>query len=152
MRTPTTKVRDLASHEVVTVTSSTTLRDCAQAMRARHVGSVILLDPGNPCPLGLVTDRDIVIEAVAVGLDVATMTAGDIAIRPLATVQEDEDVIEAMARMRECGVRRLAVTGANGQLCGVLALDDLIGSLADQADSIVRVIAAENTKEDATRR
>ena len=152
MRTPSTLVRDIASREVVTVASNATLRECAQAMRARHVGSVILVDPDDPRPLGVVTDRDIVIEAVAVGLDVSTITVGDIATRPVVTVREDEDVIEAMARMRECGVRRLPVTGANGQLSGVIALDDVIAELAEQFDGIVRVIAAEKTKEATMRR
>ncbi len=152
MRTPTSLVRDLANREVVTVPSTATLRECAQAMRARHVGSLILVDPGSARPLGLVTDRDIILEAVAVGLDVDTLTAGDIATRPLATVREDDDLVEAMARMRECGVRRLPVTGVDGHLCGVLALDDIVPAIAEQAASVVGVIAAEKAKENATRR
>ena len=79
MRTPTTAIRDLAIHKVVTVASDTSLRDCAQAMREKHVGSLVLVDPGSRRPLGIVTDRDIVVEAVAVGLDPTTITAGDIA-------------------------------------------------------------------------
>ena len=152
MRTASTLVRDIASHEVVTVASGATLRECAKAMRERHVGSVVLVDPDSPRPVGVVTDRDIVIEAVAVGLDVATITVGDIATRPLVSVREDEDLVEAMARMRECGVRRLPVTGPNGHLSGMLALDDVISALAEQADAIVRVMAAERAKETATRR
>jgi signal-transduction protein with cAMP-binding, CBS, and nucleotidyltransferase domain len=151
MRISSTLVRDLASHEVVTMASGATLLECAQAMRARHVGSVILVDPDNLRPLGVVTDRDIVIEAVAVGLDVSTLTVGDIAVRPVVAVAEHEDVVEAMARMRECGVRRLPVTGANGHVSGILALDDVIAALAEQADAIVRVIAAERAKETVTR-
>lgn len=152
MRTPTTIVRDLAIHKVVTVASNTTLRDCAQAMREEHVGSVVLVDPGNPRPVGIITDRDIVVEAVAVGLDVTTLTAGDIAAKPVVTVRDDEDVLDALARMRENGVRRLPVTASNGHLAGVLSLDDLLGALSEQFDSIVRVMIAERTKEGATRR
>jgi len=152
MRTPTTAVRDLAIHKVVTVTSTTTLRDCAQTMREEHVGSVVIVDPGSPRPLGIITDRDIVIEAVAVGLDVTTLTAGDIAAKPVITVRDDEDVLDALARMRENGVRRLPVTGSHGHLAGVLSIDDLLAALSDQFDSIVRVMVAERTKEGATRR
>ncbi len=152
MRTPTSLVRDLASREVVTVPSTATLRQCAQAMRAGHVGSLILVDAGSARPLGLVTDRDIILEAVAVGLDVDTMTAGDIATRPLATVRDEDELVEAMARMRECGVRRLPVVGVDGHLCGIVALDDIVAAVAEHATSIVSVIAAEKAKESATRR
>ncbi len=151
MRRPSTLARDVAMPEVVTVPSRATLRECAELMRARHVGSLVLVDADGRRPIGVVTDRDIVIEAVAMGLDVATLTAGDIAARPVASIREDEDVIEAIARMRECGVRRLPVTGASGQLVGLLALDDLIEVVAEQADAIARVIAAERVKEDVTR-
>ena len=152
MRTPTTAIRDLAIHKVATVPSDTSLRDCAQAMREKHVGSLVLVDPGSRRPLGIVTDRDIVVEAVAVGLDPMTITAGDIAAKPVVTVRDDEDVLEALARMRENGVRRLPVTGADGQLAGVLSLDDLLAAMSEQFDSIMRVMIAERTKEGATRR
>jgi len=152
MRTPTTAIRDLAIHKVVTVSSDTSLRDCAQAMREKHVGSLVLVDPGSRRPLGIVTDRDIVVEAVAVGLDPKTITAGDIAAKPVVTVRDDEDVLEALARMRENGVRRLPVTGPDGQLAGVLSLDDLLAAMSEQFDSIMRVMIAERTKEGATRR
>ena len=152
MRTPTTAIRDLAIHKVVTVPFDTSLRDCAQAMREKHVGSLVLVDPGSRRPLGIVTDRDIVVEAVAVGLDPTTITAGDIAAKPVVTVRDDEDVLEALARMRENGVRRLPVTGPDGQLAGVLSLDDLLAAMSEQFDSIMRVMIAERTKEGATRR
>jgi len=152
MRVPTTAIRDLAIHKVVTVKSNTTLRDCAAVMRAEHVGTVVLVDPASPQPVGVITDRDIVVEAVPVGLDVTTLTAGDIATKPVVTVREDEDILDALARMRENGVRRLPVTGPNGRLAGVLSLDDLLAALSEQFDSVSRVIAAERTKEGATRR
>jgi len=152
MRTPTTIVRDLAIPKVVTVTSNTTLRDCAHAMREEHVGSVVIVDPGSPRPIGIVTDRDIVVEAVAVGLDVTTLTAGDIAAKPVVTVRDDEDILDALSRMRENGIRRLPVTGSHGQLAGVLSLDDLMAAVSEQLDSMVRVMVAERTKENTTRR
>jgi len=88
---------------------------------------------------------------VAVGLDASTLTAADIAVAPLATIREDDDLLEALARMRENGVRRLPVTGARGQLVGVVSFDDLLQAVAEQLDSMGRVIAAERTREGATR-
>jgi CBS domain-containing protein len=154
MRARTVTVRDLAAHEVVTVTPSTTLVECAQIMRAQHVGSVIVIDDlgQRDNPRGIVTDRDIVIEAVAVGLDPTTLTAGDVMAAPLATVRDSDDILDALARMREHGVRRLPVLDDAGHLSGIVVVDNLLEALAEQLDAVVRVLKAEQTRETATRR
>lgn len=154
MRAKTLQVRDLATRDVVTVTPQTTLAECAQIMRNQHVGSVVVLDDKGrrDKPQGIVTDRDIVIEAVAVALDARTLTAGDVMSEPLATVREDDDILDALAKMRESGVRRLPVLDAAGNVTGVVAVDNLLEALAEQVDSVVRVLKAEQTKETATRR
>lgn len=154
MRPRTVTVRDLAAHEVVTVTPSTTLAECAQIMRAQHVGSVVVIDDvgQRDNPRGIVTDRDIVIEAVALGLDPATLTAGDVMATPLATVRDGDDILDALARMRENGVRRLPVLDDTGHLSGIVAVDNLLEALAEQLDAIVGVIKAEQTRESVTRR
>jgi len=154
MRARTVTVRDLSAHEVVTVTPSTTVAECAQIMRAQHVGSVVVInDKGErDDPRGIVTDRDIVIETVAVGLDPNTLTAGDVMTSPLATVRESDDILDALARMREHGVRRLPVLDDDGHLAGIIAVDNLLEALAEQLDAVVRVIKAEQTREAATRK
>jgi CBS-domain-containing membrane protein len=154
MRARTVTVRDLAAHEVVTVTPSTTLVECAQIMRAQHVGSVVVIDDlgQRDNPRGIVTDRDIVIEAVAVGLDPAALTAGDVMAAPLATVRDSDDILDALARMREHGVRRLPVLDDAGHLSGIVAVDNLLEALAEQLDAVVRVLKAEQTRETATRK
>jgi CBS domain-containing protein len=144
------QVKELAVRAVVKVDKDTTVADCAKIMRNEHVGSVIVADGGKP--EGIVTDRDIVIEVVATGLDPATLTAGDIMSTPVATVRESDDIFDALARMRERGVRRLAVVDDAGRLTGVLAVDNLLEVLAEQVDSVVRVLKAEQTKETLTRR
>lgn len=150
MRVQTALVRDLAVRAVVKVDRETTVADCAKIMRNEHVGSVIVATGSEP--EGIVTDRDIVIEVVAMGLDPATLTAGDIMSTPLATVRESDDLFDALARMREHGVRRLAVVDEAGRLTGVLAVDNLLEVLAEQVDGVVRVLKSEQTKETQTRR
>jgi CBS domain-containing protein len=154
MRARTVTVRDLAAHEVVTVTPTTTLAECAQIMRAQHVGSVVVIDDlgQRDNPRGIVTDRDIVIEAVAVGLDPTTLTAADVMTTPLATVRDGDDILDALARMREHGVRRLPVLDDAGHLSGIVAVDNLLEAMAEQLDAVVRVLKAEQTRETATRR
>lgn len=154
MRARTVTVRDLAAHEVVTVTPTTTLVECAQIMRAQHVGSVVVIDDQGQRddPRGIVTDRDIVMEAVAVGLDPSTLTAGDVMTTPLAVVRDSDDILDALARMRERGIRRLAVLDEAGHLSGIVTVDNLLEALAEQFDAIVRVLKAEQTRETATRK
>jgi CBS domain-containing protein len=154
MRPRTVNVRDLSALEVVTVTPSTTLAECAQIMRAQHVGSVVVIDDQgtHDNPRGIVTDRDIVVEAVALGLDPATLTAGDVMATPLATVRDGDDILDALARMRENGVRRLPVLDQDGHLAGILAVDNLLEAVAEQLDALVGVVKAEQTRETTTRR
>ncbi len=154
MRAKSVRIGDLAVRDVVTVTPQTTLTECARIMRSQHVGSVVVLDDKGrrDKPSGIVTDRDIVIEAVAVALDPATLTAGDVMSQPLATVREDDDILDALAKMREAGVRRLPVLDAAGNLTGLVAIDNVLEALAEQVDSVVRVLKAEQTKETVTRR
>lgn len=154
MRAKTMAVRDLSTQQVVTVQRETTVAECAQIMRAQHVGTVIVVeDKGRRHkPIGIVTDRDIVVEAVSVGLDPKALTAGDVMSSPLATVRETDDILDALAAMRERGVRRLPVVNEDGALAGIVAVDNLLEALAEQLDSIVRVIKAEQTKETTLRR
>lgn len=153
MRAKTITVRDLATHQVVTIQPTATLAECAQIMRNQHVGSLIVVrdDDQRDTPVGIVTDRDIVVETVAVGLDPNTLTAADVMTAPLATVREMDDVLDALAAMRGNGVRRLPVVNADGALRGIIALDNLVEALAEQLDAIVGVIKAGQTKETALR-
>jgi CBS domain-containing protein len=142
-------VRDLAQRNVVTAAPDCTLVDCARLMRTEHVGSLVIAEAGRP--RGILTDRDIVIEAVALQLDPRTLTAGDVMSAPLVTVRDDDDLFDALARMREAGVRRLPVVDGDGALHGLLAVDNVLELLAEQVDSVVRVVKAERTRETATR-
>jgi CBS domain-containing protein len=154
MRARTVCVRDLSAHEVVTVTPTTTLAECAKIMREQHVGSVVVIDDegSRDTPRGIVTDRDVVVEAVAVGLDPSTLTAGDVMTTPLATVRDSDDILDALARMREHGVRRLPVLDDAGNLSGIVTVDNLLEALAEQLDAVVSVIKTEQTRETATRK
>jgi CBS domain-containing protein len=152
-RTASTNVRDIASRQVVTVARDTTLAQCAQRMREEHVGSVVVVSGERPDtrPIGIVTDRDIVVEAVAASLDPNTITAGDVMAASLGTVDEGDDVLDVLARMRENGVRRIPVTDNTGRLAGIVALDDLLWVLVQQFISVADVISSERAKESSTR-
>lgn len=120
----------------------------AKRMRERHVGSVIVVprDSGG-APVGVLTDRDIVVEVLAAGLDYRTVTVGEVMTREPATVREDDDVVDALRIMRTYGVRRLPVLSRSGALAGIVAIDDLLEFFSGQVDDVVRAIGREQSHE-----
>lgn len=144
----------LCNREVVCASRETTVHDAAQLMRQRHVGTLVVVDEfsGRRVPVGIVTDRDIVVEVNAVGLDPKTITLGDIMDEALVTVSEGAGLHEAMGAMRAKGVRRLPVVGKEGELVGILAVDDLLELLGDELSDVARIIAREQAHEARARR
>lgn len=152
-RIPSTIVKDIARADVVTVAPSATLVQCAQRMREEHVGSVIVVagEAAGGRAVGIVTDRDIVVESVAAGLNPDTLTAGEVMAAGLAAVSPDDDLLDVLARMREHGVRRVVVTDAAGRAAGIVTMDDLLPAIAQQLLAVTDVVAAEHTKESGLR-
>src|SRR5689334_10896843 len=121
------QIADLCRDPVIVARRETTVREAAQLMRRYHVGSLIIVDiqEGSQVPAGVVTDRDIV-GAVASGLDPATSTAADIMTEKVALAREDDDILDTIERMRLEDVRRMPVVNAQGQLAGIISLDELL--------------------------
>jgi CBS domain-containing protein len=153
VRTKSMDVESFCIRDVITVDADTSIAQCAQSMHDDHVGSLVVTEIKNDrrVPVGIVTDRDIVIEVIACALDPQTITAGDIMAQPLVTARTSEDLMTALARMREHGVRRLPVVDDTGALAGILSADNLWEVLAEEMDGLVRVIKAEQLKEARTR-
>lgn len=146
-------IGEICNREVVVVTRETPVVEAAQLMRQHHVGDVVVVmeEGGLRTPLGILTDRDIVVEAVAAGLDPATLKVGEIMTPDLATVQENTGVFEAIRYMRDKGVRRMPVVDANADLIGILALDDLLDLLAEELGALARLVAREQNRESKLR-
>lgn len=142
-------IGEICNREVVVVTRAATAAEAARLMRQHHVGDVVVVmeEGGLRTPVGILTDRDIVVDAIAVGLDPANLKVGEIMTPDLATVREEVGVFEAIRYMRDRGVRRLPVVDAGGDLIGILALDDLLELLAEELGALTRLIARERNKE-----
>ena len=145
------KTADLCRKPVVTANAGTSLIEVARLMRTHHVGSVVVVNGAQRKPVGIVTDRDIVVEVVAMGLDATTMTAGDIMTQSPAVSNSGDDALWALKIMRDRGVRRLPVVDGNGELAGMLAFDDLMQHVGTTLGDIAQVIGTERTVE-STRR
>ncbi|ODU06119.1 MAG: histidine kinase [Thiobacillus sp. SCN 63-1177] len=146
-------IGEICNREVVFVPQQTPVDEAARLMRQHHVGDVVVVvdEEGRRKPIGIVTDRDVVVEVVAAGLDPAVLNVEEIMAPDLATVPEKTGVFEAIRYMRDKGVRRMPVVGEDGALIGILALDDLLELLAEELGAIARLITHEQDKEIRTR-
>jgi CBS domain-containing protein len=141
------KTSELCRRDVVTASAGTTLTELSRMMRTNHVGSVVVTGTGERKPLGIVTDRDIVVEVLAMGLDPGTVTAGDIMTTAPAISRQGDDALWALKIMRDRGVRRLPVVDDKGDLAGILAFDDLMQHVGTTLGDIAQVIGAERVVE-----
>jgi CBS domain-containing protein len=116
-------VRDAMTPSVRTASPSQSLAEAAQLMKSDDVGSIAIVEEGRL--VGIVTDRDIAIRAVAEGVDPSAVTIAEVASRDLVTVEPDRDLDEALALMARHQVRRLPVVEEDGRLVGILAQADV---------------------------
>jgi CBS domain-containing protein len=146
------KVGMLCKRAVVTVREFDELTEAARLMRDKHVGYLIVVEP-NPGddtlkPVGVLTDRDVVVAVVAKDISSSTLRVGDVMTRRPVVAGEGATLASALKDMRRIGVRRLPVVGLTGQLVGVLSLDDefdvIAGELLDVAGSIRNEQLVEN--------
>ena len=144
----------ICSREVITVHRDATLLHAAMLMRQYHVGDVVVIEDrkGKSVPVGIVTDRDIVVELVATELDCKVITAGDIMRSHLVTMKEDAGILEAIQLMSTKGIRRLPVVDSDGGLLGIVTLDDLLLLLAKEFGALSKLVKHEQNNEAASRR
>jgi predicted transcriptional regulator len=147
-------IGEICSREVVFIARSESCAQAARLMRENHVGSlVVVAKTGAPAmPIGMITDRDLAVGVMALGLD-PEKTLVEAVMRPrIALVRENEGLGRAVALMRAEGVRRLPVVDADGNLVGILAADDLIELFADELSGLAAMIGKSARMERAERR
>jgi CBS-domain-containing membrane protein len=147
-------IGEICSREVVFVQHDESVKAAAQLMRQHHVGSVVVVDDrnGKRVPAGIITDRDIVVAVVALGLNPDAVRAGDVMSQELVSVREDAGVAETTELMRMKGVRRLPVTDAGGSLVGIVASDDIVSLLAEEMSALATMVSREPKREAETRK
>jgi len=150
-----TSIGGICIRDVVFTTRDMTVAGAAKLMRENHVGSVVVVERmngGKRFPVGIITDRDVVVEVVAPGLDAETITVGDIMGGELVTVRENEGLLETMEIMRYKGVRRIPVVDTAGELIGIASIDDLLEVLAEEMTELAKIVARERAHEAQVRR
>jgi predicted transcriptional regulator len=135
-------VETICKPAIVSVDRATPVHSAAQVMSEQHVGALVVTEatPAGTSVTGVVTDRDLVIEVLARKLNPARVTVGELASAQVVAVPKDASVADAVAVMREEGIRRLLVIDRQHRLVGIVTLDDVIealaGEITDLADAL----------------
>lgn len=135
------RIGDICKRNVVVARRSTPLDEIAQLMRKNHVGCVVIIEQGTGrLPIGIVTDRDLVVEVMAPGLAAGTLSAGDVMTTSPVTAREGDDALWALKTMRDRGVRRLPVVDDSGSMTGIITMDDLLEHVGTALGDIVQAL------------
>lgn len=136
---------EICTRVVVFTDRGMMLAEAARLMRNHHVGSLVVVDersPGERLVAGMLTDRDIATAAVGAERDPHACRVGDVMSADVVTVREQDSVLDVLAVMRRKKVRRVPVTGAQGELIGLVSVDDILAIVAEQMRALADAVGA----------
>jgi len=124
------KIHEVMTRDVEVINPNDTLRDAAEKMRSLNVGPLPVCDGQRI--LGMITDRDIVVRAIALGRDPNTTQVADAMSSGIEYCFDDDDVDGVLERMRDKQIRRVIVVDRNKKLVGIVAIGDLSGEVSER--------------------
>ncbi|HTI56967.1 MAG TPA: CBS domain-containing protein [Verrucomicrobiae bacterium] len=130
----------ICTKPVVTASAQMTVDQAARAMRSKNVGALVVVNAGRP--VGMLTDRDIVVEVVARGMDPEEVRVGDVMVKKPVTIRQDLGIFDAARTFAKTGVRRLPVVTASGVLVGVITMDDVVMLLGNEMGHMAGALSA----------
>ena len=142
------KCSDIMTKDLVTCTPENTIVEVARLMKTEDIGPILIVDNEQSKTLvGIVTDRDIVVKAIADGQDVNTTRVGDVMSKKLVTCRADDDVDIAMKAMAQFQLRRIPVVEENMRLVGIISQADLATRVdsPEKTGEVVKEISEETT-------
>lgn len=142
-------VGEICNRQVVVARRTDTVPAAAREMRDYNVGDVVVVDEieEQRVPIGILTDRDIVVVGVAEHAGrMDTLTVGDIMSTTLVTAREDENLFDVLKRMRAHGIRRLPVVNADGGLEGIFTHDDAVDLLSEELADLSALVSREQKR------
>jgi CBS domain-containing protein len=143
-----THLKDIASAMVAVVEPDTSAFVAAQLMRKHHVGALVVVDAADESrPVGILTDRDLVLSLMAEGLDPELFTAGDImSVEPILA-GPDMDAMDAVELMRSNQLRRLVIVDEAGRLVGIVTMEDVLALLTRELTSLTAAVVGSRDRE-----
>lgn len=150
------KAASICRQKCVTISVSDDLAAAAKLMRDEHIGFLVVVEPGTSkergsAPVGVITDRDIVVAVVARDADPGALRVGDVMTPDPVVVRSDASLENVARMMRDSGIRRAPVVDVNGRACGVVSIDDILDVLARQLTDLAALIRNERRIEQVTR-
>jgi CBS domain-containing protein len=132
-------VGEVCNRQVTVVSEDESIDVAVQLMRSHHVGDVVVVrqEPGERVPVGILTDRDIVIELLASGVAAAEVGIKDVMSSELIVAREQDSIFDTLKHMRTHGVRRIPVVNSDGELKGIFTLDDAVDLVCELLGDIV---------------
>lgn len=134
-------VGHLGPDDVVTADRDTRLEEVARKLKSENVGAVVIAE--NEEPVGIVTDRDIAL-TLAESDDVGSLTAADVMTEDPVTIREDEEGIEIARTIDENDVRRIPFVDDDGNLTGIVTVDDVVATIGEQLDHVSNTIEVQS--------
>lgn len=146
------KIREICNRDVAVIGRKESLYEAARRMRDSHVGSLVVIDEKEerPIPVGILTDRDILIQVLSQGVSPRGISVEDIMVTDLLAVRDEDDVFETIQQMRKKGVRRVPVVDSTGTLVGILTLDDLLEFLSKELKNLSGISSLGREREAVT--
>lgn len=146
-------ISEICNREVVITYKDSSIVEVAKLMRHHHVGDVVVVDSvgDQSVPVGIITDRDIVVEIIAGDVPLGSVTASDVMSYDLITAREQDGIWDTLQRMRSHGIRRMPVVNEEGGLEGILTVDDLLELFSDELMSLAKVTIREQAREKETK-
>lgn len=144
---------EYCTRSVVVTDVKTSVNEAAKTMRQYHVGDLVVTTKrdGQPVPIGIVTDRDLVMEVLAQDIAPESITVGDIMSPDPLMVDTDTTLLDTLERMQNRGVRRAVVVDNNSTLQGILSADDAIEIIAEASAHLAALFHHEIDREQQTR-
>jgi CBS domain-containing protein len=143
------KVIDCGAKVAISIFSGADVAQAARLMRDQHVGFLVVYREGDDLrrPVGVLTDRDIVLEVTACGVDPGSVTVEDVMTREPLVARDSDELSDVLQAMQKAGIRRVPVVDVRGALVGIIAMDDVIGVVAELICDMAGSIRSEQRRE-----
>src|SRR3990172_6107583 len=141
-------IEEICSRIVVVALPATSVHEGARLLREHHVGALVVIDSRqNSRPLGIVTDRDMVVEVLAMGIDPSKLAVGDLMTGDIVTVNASEGVPESIELMQSKGLGRVVVVDDAGALVGIVSFNDLVPYVSEALAGLASAIIGAQARE-----
>ncbi len=135
---------NLCRREIICVDPRTTVKEAAKLMEEKNIGSTIVVQERKP--IGILTDRDILLRVMNRGLDPEKTFVDEVMTKKIVTLRGDTGLFEALQKVKGKGMRRFPIVDSNGNLQGIMTLDDIFYLLGKEMSDMASIIEREGPR------